>query len=104
MVSEQTKLDKRLSWLISSMPSLIIAILLGVFSTTTLSKLSTVAGGIQVLTSAAIVISFIISRKKAEKEDGFDMRQTITGVFGQTVFGILVILSSLIATIGSIVY
>ena len=104
MVSEQTGMNKKLSWLISSLPSLILAIIIGVLSLFTLSKLSTLAGGIQVLTSAAIVISFAISRKKQKELEGFDVKETITWHFGSIGFCVLVILSSLIATIGSIVY
>ena len=104
MVSEQTHLNKKVSWIISSMPSLIIAIIIGVFNVFTLSKLSTLAGGIQVLTSAAIVISFAISRKKQKDLEGFDINETITWHFGSIAFCVLVILSSLIATLGSILY
>ena len=104
MVSEQTHLNKKVSWIISSMPSLIIAIIIGVFNVFTLSKLSTLAGGIQVLTSAAIVISFAISRKKQKDLEGFDVKETITWHFGSITFCVLVILSSLIATLGSILY
>ena len=104
VVSEQTHLNKNLSWLISSLPSLLIAIILGIIGTTTLSKLSTFAGGVQVLTSAAIVISFMISRKKEKLKPEFIRKETVTGFFGSDVFGYLVIILSLVATIGSIVY
>jgi len=104
IISEQTKLNKNLCWFISSAPSLIIAVLLGLFASTTLSKLSVVAGGVQVLTSTAIVASFMISRGKEKKREGFLAGETITGYFGANIFGLLVILASLIATIGSIVY
>ena len=104
IISEQTKLDKKICWVISSLPSLIIAIIIGVLGATTLSKLSTVAGGIQILTSTAIVISFIISRKKEKLKPEFLASDTITGFFGKDVFGYIVIFASLLATIGSIVY
>lgn len=104
MVSEQTKLGKRVSWLIAAAPSLIIAMLTAIFSSITLSKLSVLAGGVQVLAGAAIVISFAISRKKAERENDFTRANTITGFFGTPLFCALVILSSLVATVGSIVY
>ena len=104
IISEQTKLDKKICWIISSLPSLIIAIIIGVLGATTLSKLSTVAGGIQILTSTAIVISFIISRKKEKLKPEFLVSDTITGFFGKDVFGYIVIFASLLATIGSIVY
>ena len=104
IISEQTKLNKKVSWLISSLPSLIIALVIGILGATTLSKLSTVAGGIQVLTSTAIVVSFMISRKKEKIKSDFVISDTITGAFGGAVFGYIVILASLLATIGSVVY
>jgi len=104
MVCEQTKIKPRLGWLIATSPSLIIALIFGILQTTTLSKLSTVAAGIQVLTSAAIVVSFGISRKKASKKMFFDIDKTITKQFGNAFWCAIVILSSLIATIGSVVY
>ena len=104
MVSEQTKLGRNPSWLLSSAPALILAIVIGVFSSTTLSKLSTLSGGIQVLTGVAIVWSFAISRAKERKLAGFDVKNTITGIFGNDFLCIVVILSSLVATVGSIVY
>jgi len=104
MISEQTKFDKRLSWVISSAPSLLLSILLTIVGLSSLSKLSALAGGVQVLTGAAIVISFAISRKKKIHENISDKEPTITGIFGSDVFCVIVILSSLIATLGSVLY
>ena len=104
IISEQTKLNKKVSWVISSLPSLIIALVVAIIGATTLSKLSTFAGGVQVLTSTAIVVSFMISRRKERIKSDFVIADTITGVFGKDIFGYIVILASLLATIGSVVY
>lgn len=104
IISEQTKLNKKVSWVISSLPSLIIAVIVAIIGATTLSKLSTFAGGVQVLTSTAIVISFMISRRKERIKSDFIVGDTITGIFGKDIFGYIVIFASLLATIGSVVY
>lgn len=93
IVDEQTKLGSRISWLVASLPCLFIA-LLGLQSFVGFARL---AGVIQVLTGIGIILAFNRSRKHAKTEE------TICGRFGTLPFQIIVILSSVIATLGSVI-
>ncbi|MGI5887888.1 MAG: aromatic amino acid transport family protein [Oscillospiraceae bacterium] len=92
IVYEQTGLKRRLSYLVCSIPSLILA-LLGLQSFVGFTRL---AGVIQVLTGIGIILAYRNSRKKASLSP-------ICGKFGTAPFRILVIVSSLLATVGSLV-
>lgn len=92
IVNEQTKWGTKISWLASSIPCLVIA-LMGVESFVGFTRLASV---IQVLTGIGIIISYNRSRKR-EKET------PICGVFGTLPFQILVVVSSVVATVGALV-
>lgn len=90
IVAEQTKWSRKISWLAASTPCLLIA-LVGVSSFVGFTRLASV---VQVLTGVGIIISYNRSRKR-EKES------PICGVFGKLPFQILVVLSTLFATVGA---
>ena len=91
IVNEQTGIGLRPSWLIASLPCLILA-MLGIQSFVGFTRL---AGIIQVLTGLAIIAAYAKSRKKAGASP-------IVGKFGTVPFQVLVILGSVLATVGSI--
>ncbi len=91
IVQEQTKWEVRKSWLISSLPCLLIA-LLGVSSFVGFTRLASV---VQVLTGVGIIISYNRSRRR----EGVSK---ICGFCGTLPFQILVVLSTLIATAGAL--
>ncbi len=92
IIHEQTKWNVKISWLAASLPCLIIA-LIGVQSFVGFTRL---AGVIQVLTGIGIIIAYNRSRKRAGES-------VICGHLGTLPFQILVILGSLISTIGSMI-
>ncbi|MCR5397066.1 MAG: hypothetical protein K6E64_06300 [Lachnospiraceae bacterium] len=91
IVHEQTKWSIKLSYLIATLPCLILA-LIGVESFVGFTRLASV---IQVLTGIGIIISYNRSRKR-------EKAAPICGVFGVWPFQILVVLSSLLATVGAV--
>ena len=91
IVAEQTKWNRRLSWLISSLPCLFIA-LLGVSSFVGFTRLASV---VQVLTGVGIIISYNRSRKR-------EGASPICGFWGKLPFQILVVISTLFATVGAL--
>lgn len=91
IVHEQTHLGLKGSWLISSFPSLLLA-LFGVQSFVGFTRL---AGIIQVLTGFAIIIAYHHARKEAESSP-------LCGRFGTVPFQVIVMAGSLVATIGSL--
>lgn len=91
IVAEQTKWNRRLSWLISSLPCLIIA-LLGVSSFVGFTRLASV---VQVLAGVGIIISYNRSRKR-------EGTSVICGFWGKLPFQILVVISSIFATVGAL--
>ncbi|MCR5546645.1 MAG: hypothetical protein K6F30_09255 [Lachnospiraceae bacterium] len=91
IVHEQTKWSIKSSYLIATLPCLILA-LIGVESFVGFTRLASV---IQVLTGIGIIISYNRSRKR----EGV---APICGVFGILPFQILVVLSSLLATVGAV--
>lgn len=93
IVHEQTHIDLRPSWVIASVPSLLLA-LFGIQSFVGFTRL---AGVIQVLTGVGIIMAYNKSRRQR------DLCSPICGPFGKLPFQILVILGSLLATIGSLV-
>lgn len=91
IVSEQTKWNVKLSWLVSSVPCLLIA-LIGVSSFVGFTRLASV---VQVLTGVGIIISYNRSRKR-------EGTAAICGLFGKLPFQILVVFSTLFATVGAL--
>ncbi len=91
IVSEQTGWNVKLSWLVSSLPCLFIA-LVGVSSFVGFTRLASV---VQVLTGVGIIISYNRSRKR---EKG----SAICGVWGTLPFQMIVVLSTLFATVGAL--
>ncbi len=91
IISEQTGWNNKLSWLLASLPCIILSL----FGFTSFVGFARIAGVIQVLTGIGIILAYNRSRKKA-------MKSEICGIFGTIPFQILVILSSLLATIGSV--
>ena len=92
IVHEQTKIGLRPSWIIASVPSLALA-LIGVQSFVGFTRL---AGIIQVLTGIGIILAYNKSRKEK------DLASPVCGFFGKLPFQILVVLGSLLATVGSV--
>lgn len=91
IVHEQTKWSIKLSYLVATCPCLVLA-LIGLQSFVGFTRLASV---IQVLTGIGIIISYNRSRKR-------EGASPICGVFGILIFQILVVLSSLIATVGAV--
>lgn len=91
IVSEQTGWNVKLSWLVSSLPCLLIA-LVGVSSFVGFTRLASV---VQVLTGVGIIISYNRSRKR-------EKNSSICGVWGTLPFQIIVVLSTLFATVGAL--
>ena len=92
IINEQTKWNLRLCWLLATLPCLILA-LCGMSSFVGFARL---AGVIQVLTEIGIIIAYNRSRRRAEQS-------LICGRFGTLPFQIIVILSSIMATVGSVI-
>ena len=92
IVHEQVKLGLRPSWLIASVPSLILA-LIGIESFVGFTRL---AGIVQVLTGVGIILAYSRSRRDR------NCVSPVCGVFGKVPFQILVIAGSLLATAGSV--
>lgn len=91
VVKEQTKWGVKVSWAAASVPCLIIA-LIGVQSFVGFTRL---AGVIQVLTGIGIIIAYNRSRKR----EGSSL---ICGKLGTLPFQILVVVGSIVSTIGSL--
>lgn len=91
IVNEQTKWGIKISWLAASLPCLMIA-LIGVESFVGFTRL---AGVVQVLTGIGIIIAYNRSRKRSGNSP-------ICGKLGMLPFQILVILGSLVSTVGSL--
>ena len=91
IVHEQTKWSIKFSYLVATCPCLILA-LVGLQSFVGFTRLASV---IQVLTGIGIIISYNRSRKR-------EGASPICGRFGVLIFQILVVLSSLLATVGAV--
>lgn len=91
IVHEQTKWNVKICWLASTLPCLIIA-LVGVSSFVGFTRLASV---VQVLTGVGIIISYNRSRKRQQASP-------ICGVWGTLPFQILVVVSTLFATVGAL--
>lgn len=91
VINEQLNLGRRISWLISTIPCLLIA-LIGIGTFVGFVRLASV---IQVLTGIGIIVSYNISRRK-------ETSHPICGVFGSLPFQIIVVASSILATLGAL--
>lgn len=91
IVAEQTKWKTKLCWLASSLPCLVIA-LVGVSSFVGFTRLASV---VQVLTGVGIIISYNRSRKR-------EKTSAICGIWGMLPFQLIVVLSTLFATVGAL--
>ena len=91
IVFEQTKWNIKVCWLASSLPCLLIA-LVGVSSFVGFTRLASV---VQVLTGVGIIISYNRSRRR-------EGCAPICGVWGTLPFQIIVVVSTLFATVGAL--
>ena len=92
IVHEQINIGLKPSWVIASVPSLILA-LIGIQSFVGFTRL---AGVIQVLTGIAIILAYNKSRKER------NLQSPVCGLFGKLPFQIIVVTGSLLATVGSV--
>ena len=91
VMHEQTKLGLKLSYLITSLPCLVIAL----FGLSTFVGFTRIAGIIQVLTGIGIIVAYNRSRKR-------NADSVICGAFGKLPFQIIVCVSSVLATLGAL--
>lgn len=92
VVDEQTHWGTKPSWAAATLPSLLVA-LLGIGSFVGLTRL---AGVVQVLTGVGVIAAYNLSRRRVGKSP-------ICGVFGTLPFQILVVVASIVSTVGSLV-
>ena len=93
IVNEQTGLGLRPSWIVASVPSLVLA-LIGIQSFVGFTRL---AGIIQILTGIGIILAYNKSRRERNLES------PVCGFFGKVPFQVIVVLGSLLATVGSVI-
>ena len=93
IVNEQTGLGLRPSWIVASVPSLVLA-LIGIQSFVGFTRL---AGIIQILTGIGIILAYNKSRREGNLES------PVCGFFGKVPFQVIVVLGSLLATVGSVI-
>ena len=91
IVHEQTKWNVKISWFAASFPCLLIA-LIGVESFVGFTRL---AGVVQVLTGIGIIIAYHRSRKR-------EGQSLICGILGTLPFQLIVVVSSILSTVGSL--
>lgn len=91
IVVEQLHLNRHVSWLIASLPCLLLS-LIGVQSFVGFTRL---AGMIQVLTGFGIIFAYHNCRKRAGES-------TLIGRFGSLPFQIIILIGSVLATVGSV--
>lgn len=91
IVSEQTGWGRRLSWLIASLPCLVLA-MLGLDSFVGFTRFASI---IQVVTGIGIIVAYNFSRRRVGKSP-------ICGVFGSLPFQILVVAFTLLASVGAV--
>lgn len=92
IVSEQTGWGRRLSWLIASLPCLVLA-MLGLDSFVGFTRFASI---IQVVTGIGIIVAYNCSRRRVGKSP-------ICGVFGSLPFQILVVAFTLLASVGAVI-
>lgn len=91
IVSEQTGWGRRLSWLIASLPCLVLA-MLGLDSFVGFTRFASI---IQVVTGIGIIVAYNCSRRRVGKSP-------ICGVIGSLPFQILVVAFTLLASVGAV--
>ena len=91
IVHEQTRLDERLSWLLASLPCLLIAL----FVPASFVGLSRFASIIQVVTGLGVIVAYALSRRRVKQS-------ALVGPFGTAPFLVLVGLCTLLATVGAV--
>ena len=91
IVSEQTGWGRRLSWLIASLPCLVLA-MLGLDSFVGFTRFASI---IQVVTGIGIIVAYNCARRRVGKSP-------ICGVFGSLPFQILVVAFTLLASVGAV--
>lgn len=91
IVSEQTRWGRRLSWLIASLPCLVLA-MLGLDSFVGFTRFASI---IQVVTGIGIIVAYNCSRRRVGKSP-------ICGVFGSLPFQILIVAFTLLASVGAV--
>ena len=91
IVSEQTGWGRRLSWLIASLPCLVLA-MLGLDSFVGFTRFASI---IQVVTGIGIIVAYNCPRRRVGKSP-------ICGVFGSLPFQILVVAFTLLASVGAV--
>ena len=91
IVSEQTGWGRRLSWLIASLPCLVLA-MLGLDSFVGFTRFASI---IQVVTGIGIIVAYNCSRRRVGKSP-------ICGVFGSLPFQIPVVAFTLLASVGAV--
>ena len=92
IIAEQTKWNLRLCWLLATLPCLILALC----RMSSFVGFARLAGVIQVLTGIGIIIAYNRSRRRTGQS-------LICGKFGTLPFQIIVILGSIMATVGSVI-
>ncbi len=92
IIAEQTKWNLKLCWLLATLPCLVLAL----FGMSSFVGFARLAGIIQVLTGIGIIIAYNRSRKRVGQS-------AICGKFGKLPFQIIVILGSIMATVGSVI-
>ena len=92
VVEEQLSLGNKKSWLLASVPCLGIA-LIGLTSFVGFARLASV---VQVLTGVGVILAYNHSRKGKKGN-------TICGKFGSITFQIIVIVGSIVATVGALI-
>lgn len=91
IVSEQTKLGRNMSWLLASLPCLVLA-LFGLSSFVGFTRFASI---IQVVTGLGIIVAYNRSRKRAGASP-------ICGSLGKPVFQVLVIVFTLLSSVGAV--
>ena len=91
IIHEQTKWGQNISWLVSSLPCLILAFM----NLSSFVGLSRFASIIQVITGLGIIVAYGLSRKRVG-------HSLILGKFGTLPFQILCALCSILATVGAV--
>jgi len=91
IVQEQTRWDERLSWLLASLPCLLIAL----FVPASFVGLSRFASIVQVVTGLGVIVAYALSRRRVGQSP-------LVGRFGTAPFLILVGLCTLLATVGAV--
>ena len=92
IVSEQLSIGERSSWLLASLPCLVIAFL-GLNSFVGFTRLASV---IQLVTGTGIIVAYNFSRKRVGKA-------RLVGKFGGVIFQVAVVLCTLLASLGAII-